>query len=166
MALKCQEVMSFRTLKVNAFRSYNAQLLGVDIEPDGISIEQLEETLKTHDNIKLLYTIPNFQNPTGVTMSLAKRKAVYELAKRYGVMILEDNPYGEVRFHGEDIPSIKSLDTEGIVIYVGSFSKVLSAGIRVGYVLAPLEIARKWWSSSKAPMCIRICSRRCWRKGS
>ncbi|OKP95165.1 PLP-dependent aminotransferase family protein [Paenibacillus sp. P46E] len=128
---------------LNAFRSYNVQLLGVDVEPDGMNIEQLEETLKKHSNIKLLYTIPNFQNPTGVTMSLEKRKAVYELAKRYNVMILEDNPYGEVRFHGEDIPNIKSLDTEGIVIYVGSFSKVLSAGIRVGYVLAPLEVAQK-----------------------
>ena len=128
---------------LNAFRSYNTQLLGVDVEPDGMNMEQLEAALSSHSNIKMIYTIPNFQNPTGVTMSLEKRKHLYELAVRYNVLILEDNPYGEVRFSGEELPNIKSLDTDGLVIYVGSFSKVLSAGIRVGYVLAPLDIAQK-----------------------
>ncbi|WP_244444838.1 PLP-dependent aminotransferase family protein [Paenibacillus camerounensis] len=128
---------------LNAFRSYNTKLLGVDVEPDGMNMEQLERQLSSHGNIKMIYTIPNFQNPTGVTMSLEKRKQLYELAVRYNILILEDNPYGEVRFSGEELPNIKSLDTEGLVIYVGSFSKVLSAGIRVGYVLAPLDIAQK-----------------------
>lgn len=128
---------------LNTFRSYNTRLLGVDVEPDGMNVGQLEDLLRKHDEIKLLYTIPNFQNPTGITMSLEKRKAVYELAKRYNVMIVEDDPYGEVRFRGAHVPSIKSLDTEGLVIYVGSFSKVLSAGIRVGYVLAPLDVVQK-----------------------
>ena len=76
-------------------------------------------------------------------MSLEKRKAVYELCKKYGVLILEDNPYGEIRFSGEDIPTIKSMDTEGIVIYAGSFSKVLSPGMRVGYAIASKEIIAK-----------------------
>jgi 2-aminoadipate transaminase len=128
---------------LNSFRSYRTELLGVDVDPDGMNMEQLEATLKSHSNIKLIYTIPNFHNPLGVTMSLEKRKRMYELAKQYGVLIVEDNPYGEVRFAGQYIPNIKSLDTEGIVIYVGSFSKVLSAGIRVGYVLAHLDIAQK-----------------------
>ena len=76
--------------------------------------------LKANSNIKVLYLIPNFQNPTGNTMSLEKRKAVYELAKKYNFIIIEDNPYGDLRFAGEDIPTIKSLDTDGRVIYVGS----------------------------------------------
>jgi 2-aminoadipate transaminase len=87
--------------------------------------------------------IPNFQNPTGITMSFEKRKAVYELAKKYGVLILEDNPYGELRFGGEDLPTIKSMDTEGIVAYCSSFSKILSPGMRVGTLTAPSELMTK-----------------------
>ena len=128
---------------LNAFRSFSFQLVGVQMEEDGIDIDRLEQALKENPNAKFIYTIPNFQNPTGITMSLEKRKAVYRLALEYGVLILEDNPYGELRFAGEDIPTIKSMDTEGIVIYCGSFSKVLSPGLRVGYVVAPKEIIAK-----------------------
>lgn len=128
---------------INAFKSYNVNLVGVELEEDGINLEKLEETVKTEKNVKLLYLIPNFQNPTGRTMSLAKRKAVYELACKYDFIILEDNPYGDLRFAGEDIPSIKSMDTEGRVIYTGTFSKILSPGFRVGYVAAPAEIVQK-----------------------
>lgn len=128
---------------LNSFRSSGARLVGVPMEPDGISLDRLEHALKTEPNVKLLYLIPSFQNPTGITTSLEKRKAIYTLAKKYGVVILEDNPYGELRFSGEDVPTIKSLDDEGLVIYVGSFSKILSAGLRVGFVLAPDEIIQK-----------------------
>lgn len=128
---------------INAFKSYNVNLVGVELEEDGINLEKLEETLKTEKNVKLLYLIPNFQNPTGRTMSLEKRKAVYELACRYDFIILEDNPYGDLRFAGEDLPSIKSMDTEGRVIYTGTFSKILSPGFRVGYVSAPAPIVQK-----------------------
>ncbi len=128
---------------LNCFRSYNARLCGVEVESDGINIEKLEEALKTEKNVKFIYTIPNFQNPSGVTMSLKKRKAVYELAKKYGVIILEDNPYGDLRVSGEHLPSIKSFDEDGIVIYGGSFSKILSPGIRVGYVIANEQIIAK-----------------------
>lgn len=128
---------------LNSFRSYNARLVGVDIEDDGINIEKLENALKTNKNVKFIYVIPNFQNPTGVTMSLEKRKAVLALAEKYSVLILEDNPYGDLRFDGEDVSSIKSLDTKGHVIYCGSFSKLLSPGLRVGYVVAPHEIISK-----------------------
>ena len=128
---------------LNAFRSFRSHLVGVEMDDDGINIEKLEAALKANPRTKFIYTIPNFQNPTGITMSLEKRKEVYRLALQYGVMILEDNPYGELRIKGEPIPTIKSLDTEGIVIYCGSFSKVLSPGLRVGYVVAPREIVAK-----------------------
>ena len=128
---------------LNSFRSYNTNLCGIPMESDGINIEKLETALKTEKNVRFIYVIPNFQNPSGITMSLEKRKAVYALAKQYGVMILEDDPYGELRFDGEYIPPIKSLDTQGIVIYVGSFSKVLSPGLRVGYAIAPEQILSK-----------------------
>jgi 2-aminoadipate transaminase len=128
---------------LNAFRSYKVNLVGVELENDGINLEKLEQTLKSEKNVKLLYLIPNFQNPTGGTMSLEKRKAVYELACKYDFIILEDNPYGDLRFAGEHIPSIKSMDTEGRVIYSGTFSKILSPGFRTGYVSAPSEIIQK-----------------------
>lgn len=128
---------------INAFKSYNVNLVGVELEEDGINLEKLEETIKAEKNVKILYLIPNFQNPTGRTMSFAKRKAVYELACKYDFIILEDNPYGELRFSGENVPSIKSLDTEGRVIYTGTFSKILSPGFRTGYVSAPAPIIQK-----------------------
>ena len=128
---------------LNAFRSNGVKTIGVDMEDDGINLEKLEETLKNTKNAKLLYLIPTFQNPSGTCMSLEKRLAVLELAKKYGIVILEDNPYGELRFAGEDIPTIKSLDTEGLVIYCSSFSKILSAGMRIGFIIAPSEIASK-----------------------
>lgn len=128
---------------INAFRSYNLNLCGIDMESDGINIEKLEQALRTEKNVKMIYLIPTFQNPLGTVMSFEKRKAVYELAKKYNCLILEDNPYGEIRFSGEDIPNIKSLDTEGLVIYCGSFSKLFAAGVRVGFVLAPVPIVQK-----------------------
>ncbi len=128
---------------LNTFRSYGAKLLGVPMESDGMDMEALEETLKTHDRVRFIYTIPTFQNPSGITMSLEKRHRLYELAKKYGVLILEDNPYGELRYKGEDLPAIKSFDTDGIVIYAGSFSKIISPGMRVGWCVAPEAIIQK-----------------------
>lgn len=128
---------------LNAFRSFGANLVGVPVEADGIDINALEDAIKNSKNVRFLYTIPNFQNPSGITMSLEKRKAVYELCKKYGILILEDNPYGEIRFKGENLPCIKSMDTDGIVIYAGSFSKVLSPGMRVGYAIANKDIIAK-----------------------
>lgn len=128
---------------LNSFRSYNARLVGIPVESDGINTEILEEKLKTEKNVRFIYVIPNFQNPSGVTMSLEKRKKVYSLAKKYGVMILEDNPYGELRYFGENVPAIKSLDTDGIVMYAGSFSKVISPGMRVGWCVAPNPVIQK-----------------------
>lgn len=128
---------------LNAFRSFGLNLVGVDIDDDGMNIEKLEAALKAHPEAKFIYTIPTFQNPSGTTMSLEKRKAVYALAKKYGVIILEDNPYSDTRFAGGELPTIKSMDEDGIVIYAGTFSKVISPGLRVGYAIAPKEIISK-----------------------
>lgn len=128
---------------LNAFRSYGVNLVGVPMEQDGMDLNALEEALRTSRNPKLIYVIPNFQNPTGRVMSLEKRKGLYELACRYNVVILEDNPYGDLRFAGTPVPSIKSMDTEHRVIYSGTFSKILAPGLRVGYVSAPAEIISK-----------------------
>ncbi len=128
---------------LNAFKSFKTNLVGIPMEQDGIDVTALEQALKANPNTKLIYLIPNFQNPTGITMSFEKRKRCYELAVEHNVLILEDNPYGDLRYEGEDIPSIKSLDTTGNVIYCGSFSKVISAGMRVGYMCANEEVVQK-----------------------
>ena len=107
------------------------------------NMEALEKALETEKNVKFIYTIPNFQNPSGITMSLEKRHRLYELAKAHDVMILEDNPYGDLYYEGEPLPSIKSFDTDGIVIYAGSFSKVISPGMRVGYAIGPKPVLAK-----------------------
>lgn len=128
---------------LNAFRTYECELIGVEVEDDGMNIKALEDALENNDDVKFIYTIPTFQNPTGTTMSEAKRRKLIELANKYDVLIIEDNPYGDLRFSGEDLPTLKSLDTEGRVIYVGSFSKILSPGMRLGYLVAASEILAK-----------------------
>lgn len=128
---------------LNAFRSYRANLVGIDMEEDGINISALEQALKDNRNTKLIYVIPTFQNPSGKTTSLEKRKAILALAEKYDCVILEDNPYGELRFAGEDIPTIKSMDKNGRVLYCSSFSKILSAGMRIGFVIGQKELIQK-----------------------
>lgn len=128
---------------LNSFRACGAKTVGVDMDEDGMIPEKLEETLKNTPKAKLLYLIPTFQNPRGSTTSLARRKQLYEVAKKHSLIILEDNPYGELRFRGEEIPTIKSMDTEGLVVYCSSFSKILSAGMRIGFVIAPEAIIQK-----------------------
>jgi 2-aminoadipate transaminase len=127
----------------NAFRSYNAHLAGVPVEEDGMNLAALERVIAENKNVKMIYTIPTFQNPMGVTMSVEKRRALYEIAKKNNILILEDNPYGELTFDGVKTPTIKSMDTEGIVIYSGSFSKILAPGLRLGFLCAPREIIAK-----------------------
>ncbi|MCR4693590.1 MAG: PLP-dependent aminotransferase family protein [Firmicutes bacterium] len=127
---------------LNALRSVRARLIGVDMEKDGMDMAELENVLKSN-KVKLIYTIPNFQNPTGITMSLEKREKMLALAKKYDCLILEDNPYGDLRFAGDSVPTIKSLDSEGRVIYVGSLSKILSPGLRIGYLVCRGELCDK-----------------------
>ena len=127
----------------NAFRSYGAHLVGVPVQQDGMDLDALEIALSQNKNVRFIYTIPTFQNPMGVTMSVEKRKKLYEIAKKNGVLILEDNPYGELTFDGVKTPTIKSMDTEGIVLYSGSFSKTLAPGLRLGFMCAPRPIIQK-----------------------
>ncbi len=137
----CEEPSFIGSL--NCFRSYGCKLKGVPVEADGMDVNALEEALKTTPNVKFIYTIPNFQNPSGATMSLEKRERLYSLAKQYGVMILEDNPYGDLRVAGESLPTIKSMDKDGVVIYAGSFSKILAPGLRVAYCVGPKTVLSK-----------------------
>lgn len=128
---------------LNAFRSNGAVTLGVPLCDDGIDTDALEALLQKEKRVKLLYMIPTFHNPAGITTSLEKRKKVYELAKKYEVVILEDNPYGELRFAGEEVPTIKSFDDEGLVLYCSSFSKILSSGMRIGFITGPEKLMQK-----------------------
>lgn len=132
---------------LNAFRSYGGEMVGIPMDDKGMQIDILEETLAKLKNdgkkVKFIYTISNFQNPAGVTMSLARRKKILEVAKKYEVLILEDNPYDKLRFEGEPIPSIYSLDNEGYVISLGTFSKILCPGLRLAWILGNKEIIEK-----------------------
>lgn len=135
----CEEPSFIGSL--NCFRSHGCKLAGVPIDEDGMNMEALERVIKENPGAKFIYTIPNFQNPGGTTMSLEKRKRMYELALQNDLVILEDNPYGNLRVAGEDVPAVKSLDTEGIVFYAGSFSKILAPGIRVAYAVISKKAA-------------------------
>ena len=128
---------------LNSFNSYNVNVVGIDMDFDGMDMNKLEEALKISKNVRFIYVIPNFQNPTGWTMSLEKRKRLYELALQYNTLILEDDPYGRLRYFGEYIPAIKSFDTENIVLYAGSFSKTISPGLRVGFMHLPAAYSTK-----------------------
>lgn len=128
---------------LNGFRSMNAKLMSVPMDDEGMRMDKLEELLQTTPNVKFIYVIPTFQNPTGRTMSLERRKQLLEMARKYDVLIVEDNPYFELRYEGEFVPTIKSMDTEGRVIYCGSYSKVLSPGMRLGYCIGAKDIINR-----------------------
>ena len=109
----------------------------------GMDTDQLAEVLATNPNVVMIYTIPEFQNPTGVTMNLERRKHLIELANKYNLLVVEDSAYRELRYVGKQLPTIKSLDTEGRVIHLGSFSKILAPSMRLGWALASPEILDK-----------------------
>ena len=135
---------------LNAFKSLGAKLRGIEYKDGQLDLEDLEKALKTSPKPKFMYLIPNFQNPTGMTMSLEVRKSVLALAKKYEVLILEDNPYGDLRFEGEAIPSMKSLDEDGLVIYAASLSKIIATGMRVACCMGPEEVVSKFTVAKQA----------------
>lgn len=134
---------------LTVFCSYECGILPIETDDEGMVPEDLEQKLAANPSAKLMYLIPTFQNPTGRTWSLARRKAVLSIAERYSLPILEDNPYGELRYEGTFLPSLKSMDTAGIVTYMGSFSKVLSPGVRLGWLLASRELIEKYESAKE-----------------
>ena len=129
---------------INAFRAYEPEFVEVGIDNEGMIMEDLENALKENANAKFIYVIPDFQNPSGKTWSIERRKKLIELANKYDVVILEDNPYGELRFEGEILPAVKHYDTEDRVIFLGTFSKILCPGLRLGWVAAGPEILNKF----------------------
>lgn len=129
---------------INVFNTYHAKYLPVPMDEEGMIIEELEKTLQQYPNAKVIYTVPDFQNPTGRTLSVERRKKVAELAAKYGIPVMEDNPYGELIFEGKRNPSIKSFDKDGWVIYLGSFSKTFCPGYRVGWMCADNELLDKF----------------------
>lgn len=132
---------------LSAFNSYGAQMIGVELDNEGMRADLLEETMKklTSENKKpkFIYTIPDFQNPAGVTMSLQRRKDILAIAKKYDLIILEDSPYRELRYDGETLPTLLALDDEKRVINLGTFSKIFAPGFRIGWVVANATIIDK-----------------------
>lgn len=129
---------------INAFKAYNPKFVEIPMDKDGMVIEDLEKALKGHSNVKMIYTIPDFQNPSGITMSLERRKRIAELAAEYEIPVIEDSPYGELRFDGERLPSIKAFDEAGYVVTLGTFSKTFCPGLRLGWIVASPEILKKY----------------------
>lgn len=130
---------------LNSFGAFHPSYVSVPMDDNGMIMEELEKTLIANPRAKLIYTVPEFQNPTGITLAGERRKRMVELAEEHDVIIIEDSPYYEIRFEGENIPAIKSFDTNGDrVIYLGSFSKTLCPGIRLGWACANFEILDRY----------------------
>jgi 2-aminoadipate transaminase len=127
---------------LSAFSAYEPTFVHVDLDDDGLVVEQLEEALLGGPRPKFVYTVPNFHNPAGVTMSYERRRRVVTLCREARVPIIEDNPYGMLRFEGERLPTLRSLDPQN-VIYLGTVSKVFSPGVRVGWVVAESGVLQR-----------------------
>jgi len=128
---------------ISAFKASGIRMIGVEMDHDGMMMNSLRQMLRKYPRIKFIYVIPNFQNPTGITMSIERRKELLEIADENRITLIEDDPYGSLRFEGPHIPSLKSMDRNDSVVYLGTFSKVLSPGFRLGYVVAPSDVIDK-----------------------
>ena len=134
---------------LQAWNAYQAKYITVSMDDDGMQVDQLEDALRS--NPKFIYVLPNFQNPTGVTLSYERRKKLVELADKYGVPIVEDDPYRRLRYEGKDIPSVIEIDDEfrgktpynGNVVYMSTFSKILAPGVRLAWVVGPTDVIKK-----------------------
>lgn len=130
---------------IGIFRSHEARFLAVPQDDEGMQTDVLERQLVEMETAgetlpKLLYDVPDFHNPTGTTLSLRRRQALIELAKRFGFVILEDDPYRRIRFEGDHVPTLKSLDDRGVVIHIGTSSKIVAPGLRLGWMIAPAAL--------------------------
>lgn len=132
---------------IPTFCSYEADVVQIECDRDGMKIDLLEETLAalTAENRrpKFIYSIPTFQNPGGSTLSLERRRRLVEIARREEILVIEDNPYGLLRYEGDTLPTLLSLDGGDYVVYIGTLSKILSAGLRIGWLVSPTPIREK-----------------------
>jgi 2-aminoadipate transaminase len=132
---------------IPTFCSYEADVIQIECDSDGMKIDLLEETLaelaSRGRKPKFIYSVPTFQNPGGVTLSLERRQRLVEIARELEILVIEDNPYGLLRYEGEPLPTLYSLDGGGYVIYLGTFSKILSAGLRIGWIVSPTPVREK-----------------------
>ncbi len=129
---------------INAFKTCEPNFIEIPTDSDGMLMDELENVLQSTENVKMIYVIPDFQNPSGKTWSLERRKQFMELVNQYEIPVIEDNPYGELRFEGEYLPALKSMDTKGFVVYLGTFSKILAPGFRLGWICAKEKILAKY----------------------
>lgn len=129
---------------ISAFKAYGCSFAEVETDEEGMIMSQLEEALKANPSAKLIYVIPTFQNPTGKTWSLKRRQQLADIAAKYHIAVLEDNPYGELRYEGEFLPSVKSFDQSGNVLCTGTFSKIFCPGYRIGWIAGEKELIRKF----------------------
>ena len=129
---------------LNAMKAYEPEFIEIETDNDGMKMEALERVLASNDRVKMIYVIPDFQNPSGRTWPLERRTKFMEIINKYEIPVVEDNPYGELRFDGETLPSLKSLDTKGLVIYLGTFSKIFCPGYRLGWTCAAPKILEKF----------------------
>lgn len=129
---------------INAFKTYRPKYIGVSMDEEGMIMEELEKALIANPNAKMIYTIPDFQNPTGRTMSIDRRKKLAEIGSKYQIPVIEDSPYAELIYEGVRAPSVKSFDKDGWVVMLGTFSKIFCPGLRVGWVCASEEMLQKY----------------------
>lgn len=126
---------------LQVFQSHGAECVAVGGDDEGMNVDELQ-SLHEQSPLRLVYLVPNFQNPTGSTLSLRRRAALVSFAQRHGLPLLEDDPYGELRFAGEPVAALQALDDEGVVLRLGTFSKTLAPGLRLGFVTGPTELVR------------------------
>ena len=129
---------------LNAFNAYQPVFKEVPTDGEGIIPEELDKILASTPKCKFIYVIPDFQNPTGICWSLERRKKFIEVINKYDLPVFEDNPYGELRYRGESFPTLKSMDTKGLVSFLGTFSKIFCPGLRLGWIAGPHTIVEKF----------------------
>ena len=129
---------------ISAFKAYGPRFIAVPTDDNGMIIEELEKIVANTPNIKLIYVIPDFQNPTGRTWTLKTRKDFMRVINQYEIPVVEDNPYGELRYEGEMLPALKTFDTKGLIIFFSTFSKIFCPGLRIGWIVADKNILEKY----------------------
>ncbi len=127
---------------IQAWNPYRPKYITVPLDKQGTRVDKVEEVLKEHKDVKFIYVLPNFHNPAGTTLPLERREKLVEIAAKYGIFIIEDDPYGELRYEGEDLPPLISLHKEN-VIYLSTFSKTLAPGVRLGWIIASEQVIQK-----------------------